>query len=85
MGVIKLSNRRMYWSSKTRVDFIASSMWINRFDEIISVLHFNNNNNLLYRNGPLYNKSFEVQPLIDHFQEKFSFIVKFKTYLSVEE
>ena len=27
MGIIKLPNRKMYWSSKTRVDFIASSQY----------------------------------------------------------
>ena len=85
MGVIKLPIRRMYRNSKTRVDFIASSVSINRFDEIISVLHFNDNNNLPDRNSPLYNKCFKIQPLIDHFREKFSLIVNFETSMSVDE
>ena len=71
MGVIKLPNRRMYWNSKTRVDFTASSMSVNWFDEIVSVLHFNDNNNLPDWNSPLYTKCFKIQPLIDHFREKF--------------
>ena len=57
--------------SKTRVDFIASSMSVNWFDEIVSVLHFNDNNNLPDWNSPLYTKCFKIQPLIDHFREKF--------------
>ena len=71
MGIIKLPNRKMYWSSKPRVDFIASSMSINRFDEIDSLLHFDNNNNLPGRNSPLYKKCFKIQPLINHFRENF--------------
>ena len=67
MGIIKLPQRRMYWSYKTRVDLIASSMSINRFEEIVSVIHFNDNNKLPNRDSPLYNKCFKVQPLIDHF------------------
>ena len=85
IDVIKLPNRRMYWSSKTRVDLIASSMSINRFDEIVSVLHFNDSKNLPDRRSPLYNKCFKIQPLIDHFLEKFSRIAKFETCMSVDE
>ena len=73
----------MYWSFKTRVDFIASSMSISWFDEIVSVLHFNNNNNVPDRNNPLYNKCFKIQPLIDHFREKFFVIIKFAIYMSL--
>ena len=71
MGVIKLPNRGMYWSSKTRVDFIVSSMSINWFDEIVCVLHFIDNNKLPDRNSQLYNKCFKIKPFIDHFRENF--------------
>ena len=60
MGIIKLPQCRMYWSYKTRVDLIASSMSINRFEEIVSVIHFNDNNKLPNRDSPLYNKCFKV-------------------------
>ena len=85
MSVIKLPNRRMYWSSKTGVDFIASSMSINRFDKIVSVLYFDDNKYSPERNSPLYNKCFKMQPLIDHFRVKFYRIVKFETCMSVDE
>ena len=68
MGIIKLPQRRMYWSYKTRVDLIASSMSINRFEEVVSVIHFNDNNKLPNRDCSLYNKCLTVQPLIDHFR-----------------
>ena len=85
MSVIKLPNRRMYWSSKTRVDFIASSMPINQFDKIVSVLYFDDNKYSPERNSSLYNKCFKMQPLIDHFRVKFYRIVKFETCMSVDE
>ena len=85
MSVIKLPNRRMYSNSKTRVDFIASSMSINRFDKIVSVLYFDDNKYSPERNSPLYNKCFKMQPLIDHFRVKFYRIVKFETCMSVDE
>ena len=85
MGIIKLPQRRMYWSYKTRVDLIASSMSINRFEEIVSVIHFNDNNKLPNRDSPLYNKCFKVQPLIDHFRAKFSLLAIPETYMSVDE
>ena len=52
MGVIKPLNRRMYWGSKAGADFITSSMSIIWFDEIVSVLYFNDNNNLPDRGSP---------------------------------
>ena len=85
ISVIKLPNRRMYWSSKTQVDFIASSMSINQFDKIVSVLYFDDSKYSPERNSPLYNKCFKMQTLIDHFRVKFYRIVKFETCLSVDE
>ena len=85
MGIIKLPQRRMYWSPKTRVDLIASAMSINRFEEIVSVLHFNDNNKLPKRDSPLYNRGFKVQPIIDHFRAKFSILATPETYMSVDE
>ena len=43
MGIHKLPNQRLYWSSKTCVPFIADSMPRNRFNEVMSILHFNDN------------------------------------------
>ena len=43
MSVVHLSTRRMYWSPRTRQDSVADVMTINRFEEILSVLHANDN------------------------------------------
>ena len=55
MGVHLLPNRRHYWGNKIRVSFIADAMTRNRFEEILSVLHFNNNEQMQTdKNAPNY-------------------------------
>ena len=41
MGVYKYPNRRMYWGQSIYVPFISEAMNRNRFEEILSILHFN--------------------------------------------
>ena len=53
MGIHKLPNRRLYWGNKTQVPLIAEAMSRNRFEEILSILHFNDNQLLpTDRNAP---------------------------------
>nr|XP_004209154.1 piggyBac transposable element-derived protein 2-like [Hydra vulgaris] len=85
MGIMKLPNRRMYWSSSTRNELIASAMTINRFDEIMSILHFNDNNKMPDKDSSNYNKCYKVQPLIDHFRYIFSTLVNPETEMSIDE
>ena len=46
MGIMKLLNRRMYWNTRCRIELISGAMLQNRFDEIMIVLHFNDNNEI---------------------------------------
>ena len=44
MGIVKLPNRKMYWGGvNTRNTLMTDNITRNRFDEIVSMLHFNNN------------------------------------------
>lgn len=43
MSIVSLPARRMYWSTKTRVPAVADQMTLNRFEEILSLLHVNDN------------------------------------------
>jgi hypothetical protein len=62
MGIHKLPNRRMYWATTTCVPLIASSMNRNRFEEILSVLHFNNNQEAITDPAnPNYDKLFKLK------------------------
>ena len=85
MGIVKLPNRRMYWQSQTRIDLIADAMPVNRFAQILHVLHYNDNNLIPNANSQNYNKCYKVQPLLDHLREKFASVVVPETFLSVDE
>ena len=43
MSVVDLPFRRMYWSRATRQPIVANALSINRFEEILSLLHVNDN------------------------------------------
>ena len=53
MGIVKLPNRRMYWTPNYRNDLLVESMTQNRFDEIMMVLHFNDNNSMKDKDSPI--------------------------------
>ena len=72
MGVYKYPNRRMYWGQSIYVPFISEAMNRNRFEEILSILHSNDNSKNKPPSDPAFNKLFKIQPLIDHFQKVFS-------------
>ena len=80
MGVVNLPNRRMYWNPVTRCDLIAESMSRNRFDDIMMVIHFNDNNIMKETNSPIYNKCHKIQPLINHFCHVFKDTVTPETH-----
>ena len=85
MGIVKLPNRRMYWAPDTRNELIAENMTRNRFDEIVSVLHFNDNTTMPDRDSVLFNKCHKIQPLIDHFRNIFRQHVLPETHMAIDE
>ena len=74
----------MYWNPVTLSKVISeSNMTRNRFDELLRVLHFNNN---AFQKNPGevgYNCLFKLQPIIDHFRHVFSTSVIPETMLAV--
>ena len=86
MGIEKFPNRRMYWNPVTLSKVISeSNMTRNRFDELLRVLHFNNN---AFQKNPGEvgcNCLFKLQPIIDHFRHVFSTSVIPETMLAVDE
>ena len=67
MSVIELPSIHDYWSERTRVPQIASVMSRNRFKEIKSNLHFNNNE--MYNNSS--DKYFKIRPIIEKLCKSF--------------
>ena len=43
MGISKLPNQRIYWGSRPAVPIISKSMRRDRFEDILSILHFSDN------------------------------------------
>lgn len=85
MGIHNLPNHRLYWGNKTYVPFIADEMTRNRFQEILGILHFNDNNNMHAQNSPNYNRMHKLQPLIDHLGNVFVESVTHETCMAVDE
>ena len=85
MGVYKYPNRRMYWGQSIYVPFISEAMNRNRFEEILSILHSNNNSKNKPPSYPAFNKLFKIQPLIDHFRKVFSQSLIPKTEEAIDE
>ena len=71
IGIHKLPNRRMYWENFTDVPAISTTMTRNRFDEILSVLHFNSNTTAFPATSPNRSKLHKIQTSVDHFRGKF--------------
>ena len=86
MGIEKFHNRRMYWNPVTLSKVISeSNMTRNRFDELLRVLHFNNNTFQKNPGEVGYNCLFKLQPIIDHFRHVFSTSGIPETMLAVDE
>ena len=81
-GYSTVPRRRLYWSSENDVrnDMIANAMSRNRFDEILSKLHFANNAEL-----PESDRFGKVRPLISHLNEKYMQHWQVSQQLSVDE
>ena len=85
MGICKLPNRRMYWGTSTAISMISSSLTRNRFEEIISILHFNDNSTMIPQAQDGSNKLHKIQPIIDHFRKVFTQTVVPETYQAIDE
>ena len=86
MGIIKYPTRRLYWSTKTRIPFIADNMSRNRFDDILSILHFNDNLGCVTdKDSSDYDKMYKLLHLITYLHEKFQSSVETETCLAIDE
>ena len=73
MGYHKLPSIRDYWSTdpSCHVPFISNIMPRNRFELILSSLHFANNNEMLEKSNQMYDRAFKVRPIINDFNDSF--------------
>lgn len=87
MGIHKLPNLKCYWSSDPmlRVDVIADTMTAKRFEKITQNLHLNDNENLLPKTHPDYDKLHKLRPLLDILNENIEKVYDPSSFVTVDE
>lgn len=85
MSVVHLPGRRDYWSDAMRQKFIADAMPVNRFEEILSILHVNDNEIEAKRDQPGYDRLHKVHPLLKIVQKNIGNCAETEMHMSVDE
>ncbi|XP_065673881.1 piggyBac transposable element-derived protein 1-like [Hydra vulgaris] len=85
MSIMKLPQRRMYWSQQTRIAQIADVMTVKRFEAILSVLHISDNSLEVKRGQLGYDPFFKIRPLITILNNNFKKYVKVESHQCVDE
>lgn len=71
MSVVHLPFRRMYWSPLTRQETIANAMSVNKFEYILSMLHFCDNSIAKEKDQPGYDRLHKIRKLLVRLNETF--------------
>ncbi|XP_046383469.1 piggyBac transposable element-derived protein 2-like [Ischnura elegans] len=71
MSIVTMPSYSMFWSEKSRYGQIADVMSRNRFKTLRGNLHFNNNDNMLSRDDPAYDKLFKIRPFLNALRKNF--------------
>ena len=85
MTIVQLPFRRMYWSPATRQAIVADAMTCNRFEQILSVVHLNDNELMAPRGEVGYDRLHKVRPLLDRLNVRFGLCADQETHVSVDE
>ena len=85
MGVQKLPNRRMYSGTFTNVLVISETMTRNRFDVVLTILHFNDNKLASPCTSQDHNKLHKIELVIEFFNARFNEVVFPETNEAVDE
>lgn len=85
MSVIDIPFRRWYWSPGTRQEMVSNAMTVNRWEEILSVLHMNDKALEKKPADVGFDSLQKIRPLIIHLNKKFSEIAEEEACQSVDE
>ncbi|XP_051948260.1 piggyBac transposable element-derived protein 2-like [Xyrauchen texanus] len=72
MAVFNFPKTRLYWSTAARVDCIANTMSVNRWETIKRYLHFSNNENHIPAGQPGHDALFKIRPLLTALKKSFN-------------
>lgn len=85
MSIVNLPGRRMYWSPKTKQATVADAMTCNRFEEILSILHANDNETAKPKSQKGYDKLHKIRPLILALNKNFDSCAEKEVHVSCDE
>ena len=87
MGINSLPALKNYWKHDPAFHYapIADRVTRDRFLDISRYLHFVDNDTLLQRDSPSYDRLGKLRPLIDHFSEKFKSVYIPHKEVAIEE
>lgn len=85
MSIVDLPFRRMYWAPQSRQNVFADNMTCNRFEEILSLLHLNDNELLKAKGHPLHDPLFRVRPLLSKLSANFEKYAERENCVAVDE
>ena len=85
MTIISLPARRMYWSPKTRQAAVADIMTTNRFEEILAILHTNDNELAKPKGQNGYDRLHKIRPMILALNKNFDLCADKELHVSCDE
>ena len=86
MGIEQFPNRELYWKPSTLSKFIAyANIFCSQVQEILSILHFNDNNLQKPFGDPSYEPLFKLKHIADLFRNIIGTIVIPETMAAVDE
>ncbi|KAJ8957329.1 hypothetical protein NQ314_006579 [Rhamnusium bicolor] len=84
MSLVHLPNVRSFWSEELGFDKVKNTITCNRYEKIRQFLHFNNNETMIPRNNPGYDRLHKIRPFIDSLNKNFRSI-PLEHCLSIDE
>ena len=85
VGIVKLPSPKMYGAAAIRIHAIADAMSRNRFDEILSTMHFSDNNLQKRPSENVYDRLFKTRPVVEHLKKVLKSTVLLETYHAIDE
>ena len=70
-SIVRISNTRSYWNKKYGLNFVYDNMTRNRWEEIKSFVHLNDNQNMPGRDNPGYDRLYKLRPLLTALKTEF--------------
>ena len=85
MSLVKLSQRRMYWSSQLPQDNVANYMTCSRFEKILMIIHLSDNELQPKPGSSNYDRLYKVRKFLSYLQEIIKKFAGPETHKCVDE